>query len=160
MRFVFWLGLAFVIAGLVVVITGNTGAGISVPAIIGGGVLFVLGGTLALTARGITKAHERAAAAVRDLETRGVRRTGIVRDVVPFASPMGGAVLQAEGAQLVVQIELERPEGGTQRVTCHLVENTEDARARIGKPITILEHPDDRELRTIEGYLPNGRRRA
>jgi hypothetical protein len=156
MRIAFWIGVLLVAAGLVVVIVGNTGAGISVPSIVLGGVLFVLGGTTALTTRSILRMQARAAAAVDVLVNRGARRDGIVRDVVPYADPAGGAVVQPEGAQLVIRIEL----AGGERVTCHLVEDSEVARARIGKPIVVVEHPDDASLRAIEGYLPNGLRLA
>lgn len=54
---------------------------------------------------------------------------------------IGGAVLQAEGAQMVLRIELDS-----------------DAKARIGKPIEVLEHPENPNIRAIAGYLPNGRK--
>ena len=37
-------------------------------------------------------------------------------------------------------------------------ENPEVARARIDKPIIVVEHPEDTSLRAIEGYLPDGTR--
>lgn len=160
MRTLFLIGLVLAAAGLAVTIAGNLGDGISGPSLVGGGVLFVLGSTLALSARAMAKALARQVAAVGELETRGVRRVGRVRDAVPYASPTGGAVLQPEGAQMVLQIELDRGNGGTESITCHIVEHTETARARIGKDIVVFEHPDDRSLRAIEGFLPNGRPRS
>lgn len=154
MRIAFWIGLVLVVAGLAVLIVGNQGAGISVLSIVIGGVLFVLGGTTALTMRSILRMQARAEAAVEALVTRGVRHDGIVRDVVPYADPSGGALIRPEGAQLVIRIEL----AGGERVTCHLVEDPEVARARIDKPIIVVEHPEDTSLRAIEGYLPDGTR--
>lgn len=155
MRIAFVIGLVMAAAGLAVTIAGNLGEGVSWPSIASGGVLFVLGGTMALGARGINRTFARQVAAVAELETRGVRRTGRVREAVPYASEHGGAVLQADGAQMVLRIELD----GGESVACHLVESSEQARARIGNSIVIVEHPDDPSLRAIEGYLPNGRRR-
>ena len=56
MKLLFWIGLALVVAGLVVLAVGNTGAGIAWWAVIAGGVLFVAGGTMALYARAYAKA--------------------------------------------------------------------------------------------------------
>lgn len=157
MHRMFWIGMALVLSGLAVLATGNLGEDISVAAIAGGGVLFVAGGTLVLSSRAMARARLRQATALRDLLTRGRRRTGTVRDVVAYAAPDGGAVVHAAGAQLVVHIDLARDGGGTQPITCHLVERTEDARARIGQEIVVIEHPDDPTLRAIDGFLPDGR---
>lgn len=148
MKTFFWIGLVLIAIGLAIVIIGNTGGGISIPAILAGGVLFVLGGTMALSARGFAKAIAQAETAIRELETRGVRRTGIVVDAVPEAS------------HVVLTIELDRTGGGGERVTCYLEEPFESARARVGEPIVVIEHPDHRSLRAVEGYLPSGKKRS
>ena len=149
MTTLFWIGVVLVAIGLAIVIMGNTGGGISIPAILAGGVLFVLGGTMALSARGFEKAIRQAETAVRELDTRGVKRTGIVADIV------------VEPTSVVVKIDLDRTGGGTgERVNCYLEEDSETARARIGKPITIVMHPEHPTLRAIDGYLPNGRKRT
>ncbi len=149
MRTLFWIGLVLAAIGLAVLIIGNTGGGISIPAILAGGVLFVLGGTMALSARGFEKAIKNAEAAVRELETRGVKKTGTVADVV------------VEPTYVIVKIDLDRTGGGTgERVNCYLEEDSESARARIGKPITIIVHPEHPTLRAIDGYLPNGKKRT
>lgn len=150
------IGAVLAATGLTISIAGNLGAGLSIPALVVGGVLFVLGSTMALTTFQITRGLARQATAVRELVTAGVRRSGTVRDAVPYASPTGGAVLHAAGAQMVLHVELPTARGGTERVTCHIVEASEQARARIGQPITIIEHPADRTLRAVEGFLPNG----
>ena len=147
MKALFWIGLGLAAAGLAVVIIGNTGDGLSIPAILAGGVLFVLGGTMALSSRAFAKAIRQAETALRELETRGVRRTGTVTDVV------------IEPSYVLVKIQLDRTGGGGEHVTCYLEEDSESARARIGHPITIVEHPDHAALRAIEGYLPNGKKR-
>ena len=149
MRALFWIGLVLAAVGLAVVIIGNTGDGISMPAILAGGVLFVLGGTMALSSRAFARAIRQAETAVRELETRGVKKTGTVADVV------------VEPTYVVVKIDLDRTGGGTgERVTCFLEEDSESARARVGQPITIVEHPEHRTLRAIDGYLPSGKKRA
>ncbi|MCW5801094.1 MAG: hypothetical protein KIT31_01680 [Deltaproteobacteria bacterium] len=150
MRILLAIGVVLAVLGLVVTFAGNTGSEISVPAIVVGGMLFVVGGTMAMSAFRIESALRRQAAAVAELATRGVRRIGRVREVV------SSGVMQPDGAQLVVRIELE----GGELVTCHLVEDSEQARARIGNEIAVIEHPDDPQLRAIDGYLPNGRRRV
>jgi len=86
---------------------------------------------------------------VRELDTRGVRKTGVVADVV------------VEPTYVLVKIDLDRTGGGTgERINCYLEEDSETARARIGQPITIIQHPEHPTLRAIEGYLPNGRKRS
>jgi hypothetical protein len=148
MKKLFWIGIALVLAGLAILILGNRGDGISVAAILGGGVLFVIGGTMALFARAVTRSIARAEGAVGVLLDRGVRRTGTVADIV------------VEPTFVVVKIDLDRTGGGTgERVNCFLVDDRETARSLIGKPITIVEHPEDRTLRAIDGYLPNGLKR-
>jgi hypothetical protein len=103
---------------------------------------------MALFSRAVTRSIAQAEVAVRDLDTRGVRRTGTVADIV------------VEPTYVVVKIDLDRTGGGVgERVTCFLEEDSETARARIGKPITIIQHPDHPTLRAIDGYLPNGRKR-
>ena len=160
MRILVMIGAALAASGLVVLIVGNLGDGISGSSVVGGGVLFVIGSTIALSGIAITRSLAKLGVAVRDLETRGIRRTGRVRDAVPYAAPDGGTVLQPDGAQMVLQIDFERVGGGTETVTCHIVEASEAARARIGKDIVVLQHPDDSTLRAIEGFLPNGRPRT
>ena len=107
----------------------------------------------------IGRGLDRDALRVQELATKGRRINGRVVDALPMTSPHGGALFHAMGAQMVLQIDLDRGERGTQRVTVHLVENSELARGRIGTNVTVLEHPDDAALRTLEGYLPNGIRR-
>jgi hypothetical protein len=104
----------------------------------------------------IGRGFDRDAARVRELATRGTRVSGRVVDALPMTSPHGGAVFRPAGAQMVLQVELDRGAGGAERVTLHLVENSELARGRIGSTVTVLEHPDDPGLRTLEGFLPNG----
>jgi hypothetical protein len=58
---------------------------------------------------------------------------------------------------MVLRVALN-DEHGAREVTLHLVEPSEAARARIGSTITVLEHPDDPDLRAVEGFVPNGRR--
>ena len=139
---------------------GVTGAGERWPTFVLAGVTGAFGVVLVEVPRRINRFHDELAQKARDLETRGVRRVGVVRDVVQYSSPSGGAALGLAGAQMVVQIALPRDGGGTQTVTCHLVENSEEARGRIGQQIAVIEHPDDPEMRAIEGYQPNGRRRS
>jgi hypothetical protein len=154
------IGVVLVLVGLVVAGLGLTGVIVLVPGVAMGSVMTVIGTVIAVIGRTVARSFERDLALVQDLASRGVRRTGIVKDVVPLSSPHGGAVLLPEGAQLVVQIELA-PEGGSRRVvTCQLVENSEQARRRIGQEIVVVEHPEEPSMRAIEGYLPNGRRRA
>jgi hypothetical protein len=112
-----------------------------------------VGGVIVTILYRVNASQELAAAQVRELPSRGVRRTGRVRDAVPYGSPHGGAVFQAEGAQMVLRVELDG--GGT--VTVHVVEDSERARGRIGTEVTILEHPDEPSLRALDGFLPNGR---
>ena len=104
----------------------------------------------------IGRGFDRDAAQVKELTTRGRRLSGRVVDALPMTSPHGGAVFRSTGAQMVLQVELDRGAGATERVTLHLVENSELARGRIGSTVTVLEHPDDAGLRTLEGFLPNG----
>ena len=148
MKALFWIGLLLAAVGLTVLVIGNTGDGISVPAILAGGVLFVLGGTMTLSSRAFAKAIRQAETALRELETRGVKRTGTVTDVV------------IEPTYVIVKIQLDRTGGGGEHVTCYLEEDSESARARIGQPITVIEHPEHKTLRAIDGYLPNGKKRS
>lgn len=104
----------------------------------------------------IGRGFDRDAAQVKELATRGRRVSGRVVDALPMTSPHGGAVFRPTGAQMVLQVELDRGAGSTERVLIHLVENSELARGRIGSTVTVLEHPDDPALRTLEGFLPNG----
>jgi hypothetical protein len=151
------IGAVMAATGLTISVAGNLGTGVSVPALVGGGLLFVVGSTMAITTFQLMRGLARQAAAVRELRERGVRRTGTVRDAVPYAAAGGGAVLSAAGAQMVLQVELPTTRGGVELVTCHVVEPSAAAQARIGQLITVLEHPDDRTLRAVEGFLPNGR---
>jgi hypothetical protein len=145
------IGAALAVLGLVITFAGNVGRpDLNVPAILIGGVLFVLGGTMGMTAFRIEMSLRRQMRAVAELPSRGVKRLGRVRDAVATGA------MQADGAQMLVRVELE----GGETVTCHLVEDSEQARARIGSEITVIEHPDDPQLRAIDGYLPNGRRRV
>jgi hypothetical protein len=160
MRIMIVCGAVLIAVAVVALVVGVTGAGEPWPNFVLAGVAGVFGVVLVQVPRGIMRFHDELARKARDLETRGVRRVGVVRDVVPFSSPSGGAVLGPGGAQMVVQIALPRDGGGTQTVTCHLIENSEQARARIGQQIAVIEHPDDPEMRAIEGYQPNGRRRS
>jgi len=141
-------------------LVGATGAGARVPSFVLGTVAGAIGVVLVQVSRGFTRSFAQMAEQARDLATRGVRHVGVVRDALPYSSPAGGAVFQTGGAQMVLQIELPRDGGGTRTVTCHLVENSEAARGRIGQQIVVLEHPDDPAMRAIEGYLPNGRPRT
>lgn len=146
-----WIGLALGVCGIAVVasvLAGWAEAGLLVALI-----PITVAGVIVTILHRVFSGHERAATQVRELPTRGVRRTGRVRDAVPYGSPHGGAVFQAEGAQMVLRVELDG--GGT--VTVHVVEDSERARARIGTEVTILEHPDEPSLRALEGFLPNGR---
>lgn len=122
------------------------------------GVLCVIASVPLLVWSRIQSGLDRDAARVRELPERGVRVRGQVLDALPFTSPTGGAVFQAGGAQMVLQVALDRGEGRRQTVTVHVVEPSEAARARIGTEVTVLEHPDDPGLRALSGYLPNGRR--
>ncbi len=142
--------------GALMLALGITGISDRVPALVIGTVLSVIGTTIWLIGRTLGKSFERDVALVQELATRGVRRNGTVKDAVPFSSPHGGAVFQPGGAQMVLRIELD-PEGGSRRtVTCHLVENSQDAKNRIGNEIVVVEHPENANIRAIEGYLPNG----
>jgi len=149
------LGALFTAIGATLIALGIAGAAARPPSFILGVISFVIGGVMILIWRGMTSSFTRLAREVSELDTLGVRRAGTVRDVVPYSSPNGGAVLHANGALLVVQIEVEN-----EVVTCLLVEQTEAARQRIGKPITVIHHPGSPTLRAIEGYAPNGNRRA
>ncbi len=159
MRIMLISGAVMIAIAVALLAVGATGVGEPWPSFVLGGVAGAIGVVLVLVSRGITGSFEELAQKVRELETRGVRRIGVVRDVVPYSSPSGGAALRLAGAQMVVQIDLPRDGGGTRTVTCHLVENSESARGRIGEQIAVLEHPEDADMCTIEGYLPNGRRR-
>ncbi len=117
-------------------------------------VLTVIGGVLFASGRMIATSFDQQVVLVQELATRGVRRQGTVEDVVPYANPRGGAVFQAGGAQLVLRIALD----DGRRVTCHLVENRDQARSRIGQSIVVIEHPEEPSTRAIEGYKPNGLR--
>jgi hypothetical protein len=160
MRIMIVCGAVMIAVAVVSFIVGVTGAGARWPSFVLTGVAGAFGAVLVLVPRAITRSYDELARKARELETRGVRRVGVVRDVVPFSSPSGGAALGPAGAQLILQIALPRDGGGTQTVTCHLVENSEQARGRIGQQIAVIEHPDDPDMRAIEGYQPNGRRRS
>jgi hypothetical protein len=160
MRIMVICGAVLIAVAVALFVVGVTGAGAAWPSFLLGGVSGAIGVVLVQVARGITRFHDELARKARELETRGVRSVGVVRDVVPYASPSGGAALGPGGAQMVVQIALPRDGGGTRTVTCHLVENSEEARGRIGQQIAVVEHPDDPAMRAIEGYQPNGRRRT
>lgn len=153
--------LALAVALTVVAVGAFVGAGVG--AIDTGVGLLVGGPTLGLAivfyifsslGRGLAKDAERA----KELPTRGRRLVGRVKDAVPYASSTGGAVLRPEGAQMVLQVELDRDDEGARIVTLHVVEPSESARARIGTTVTVLEHPDEPGLRALEGFLPNGLR--
>jgi hypothetical protein len=154
------IGPMLLALGLLALVAGALGATELVPSLVLGGVLVPLGGVITFVAYRIKSGFERDLSRVRELAERGTRRVGQVKDVVAYASEHGGAVLHPEGALLVVQVELESAEGVRETVQCLLVENSEVARARIGRDVTVVEHPEDPSLRALEGYLPNGDRRA
>jgi hypothetical protein len=154
------IGFVMLIGGAIMLALGVTGISELVPSLVIGTVLAVIGTTIFLIGRSIGKSFEHDLALVQELATRGIRRRGTIKDIVPYASAHGGAVFQPEGAQLVVRIELDSATGARRTVTCQLVENSEDARQRIGSSVVVLEHPESSNIRAIEGYLPNGRRRA
>jgi hypothetical protein len=153
------IGPVLVAIGFLAVIGGLFGAMELVPSLVLGGVLVPFGTVTTLVAYRIRSGFERDARRVRELAHRGIRRAGRVTDVLPYASEHGGAVLSAEGALLVVQVQLTSRDGHPETVRCLLVENSEHARGRIGSEITIVEHPEDPSLRAIDGYQPNGSRR-
>lgn len=152
------IGFVMLIGGAIMLVLGFTGISDTVPAVVIGGVLTLIGTTIYLIGRGIATSFERDVGLVRELAVRGIRRRGTVKDALPYTTPHGGAVFQAEGAQMVLRIELDSNAGNRRTVTCQLVEATEDAKARIGKPIEVLEHPENPNIRAIAGYLPNGRK--
>jgi hypothetical protein len=154
------IGVVMLLGGAIMFALGLTGISELVPSLVIATVLAVIGATIFLIGRSIGRSFEHDAALVQELATRGIRRRGIVKDIVPYASAHGGAVFQPEGAQLVVRIELESDTGAGRTVSCQLVEHTEDARQRIGSSVVVLEHPESSTIRALEGYLPNGRRRA
>jgi hypothetical protein len=151
------IGFVLLLVGAAMAALGVVGISALVPSLVMGTVMMVVGGAIALIGRGIARSFEQQVLLVQELQTRGIRKPGIVIDAVPFASPHGGAVFQREGAQMVLRIELAS-DGHKRTVTCHLVENSEQAKARIGKEIVVIEHPEEPSTRAIEGYLPNGRR--
>jgi hypothetical protein len=60
---------------------------------------------------------------------------------------------------MVLRVELEATPGAAPGdVTVHVVEDSEQARARIGTEVTVLVHPDDPSIRALDGFLPNGLR--
>jgi hypothetical protein len=146
------------IGGAIVLALGITGISDRVPCLVMGTVLSLIGVTIYLIGRSIGRTFERDVALVRELAVRGIRRRGTVKDALPYTTPHGGAVFQPEGAQMVLRIELDAETGKRQTVTCQLVEDSGAAKARIGKPIEILEHPENPNIRAIAGYLPNGRK--
>jgi hypothetical protein len=152
------IGFVMLIGGAIMLVLGLTGISDRVPALVIGTVLTSIGLTIYLIGRAIGKSFERDASLVRELATRGVRRRGTVRDALPYTTPHGGAVFQAEGAQMVLRIELDSDTGSKRSVTCQLVEDSDAAKRRIGSAITVVEHPENANIRAIEGYLPNGRR--
>jgi hypothetical protein len=149
------IGFVLLLVGIVTSMLGAVGISAPVPSLVMGVVMIVVGGSIALIGRGIARSFEQQVLLVQELQSRGIRKPGIVVDAVPYASPHGGAVVQAEGAQMVLRIRLSA-DGKT--VTCHVVENSEQAKTRIGKEIMVIEHPEEPSTRAIEGYLPNGRR--
>jgi len=147
------IGVALGVCGLAVV--ASVLAGWAGPSLLVALAPLTVAGVIVTILGRIGSSHERAAAQVRELPSRGIRRTGRVRDAVPYGSPHGGAVFQPEGAQMVLRVDLG-PEGGG-LVSVHVVEDSERARARIGTEVTVLEHPDEPSLRALDGFLPNGR---
>jgi hypothetical protein len=118
-----------------------------------------IGATVALVLRRISAGMERQGDRVRELEVRGIRRRGLVRDVVPFGAYHGGAVLHEEGVLMILRVALEADPGAPARtVSVHVVEPTEVARARIGTAVVVLEHPEEPGMLALEGHQPGGRR--
>jgi hypothetical protein len=154
------IGFVMMIGGAIMLVLGITGISERVPALVIGTVLSVIGVTIYAIGRAIGRSFEQDVSLVRELAVRGVRRRGTVKDALPYTSSRGGAVFQPEGAQMVLRIELESETGHRRTVTCHLVENSDDAKSRIGRDIVVIEHPENANIRAIEGYLPNGRRAA
>lgn len=154
------IGFVMIAGGVLMLLLGLTGISDRVPAMVIGTVLSVIGTTIYLIGRMIGKSFERDVALVHELTTRGLRRTGTVKDAVPYSLAHGGAVFQPEGAQMVLRIELVGDNGGRRTVTCQLVENSQDAKNRIGQEIVVIEHPENANIRAVEGYMPNGRKRA
>jgi len=152
------IGLVMVIGGVVVLGLGLAGVSELVPCLVLGLVLAVIGTTIALIGRGVARTFERDAALVGELATRGVRRHGTVKDALPLTSPEHGTpMFQPDGAQMVLRIELDA-EGGRRTVTCHVVEPSEAAKARIGSEVVVIEHPENQRIRALEGFKPNGLR--
>lgn len=106
----------------------------------------------------ISGEQTRLVAGVQELLAHGTRVQARVLDVAAYASEHSGATFQAAGQQLVLHVEYTDAQGATQRATVYLVATSDEARALVGTDVTLLVHPTDPALRTLEGYLPNGRR--
>jgi hypothetical protein len=152
------IGVVMLIGGAIVLALGLTGISDRVPCLVMGTVLSLIGTTIYVIGRSIGSSFERDVSLVRELAVRGIRRRGTVKDALPYTTPRGVAVVQPEGAQMVLRIELDSETGHRRTVTCQLVENTAEAKDRIGRSIEILEHPEHPNIRAIAGYLPNGRK--
>lgn len=140
-----------------VVVIGLVVAGIAPPTTLVALGFLVIGAVFAFVMRHVFQGWQRTGARIRELPQRGLRRRGKVRDVLASAPYHGGASFRQDGALMVMQVDLE-PYGDrpAETVRIYVVEPTEDARARIGTHVTVLEHPEDPGLRALEGRQPNG----
>lgn len=157
MRIATVIGVLCVLGCLVVV--GLVLAGLAPPTTLVALGFLVIGAVFAFVMRHVLKGWLRTGSLIRELPDRGLRRRGKVRDVLANAPYHGGASFRQGGALMVMQVDLE-PYGDrpAETVRIYVVEPTEDARARIGTHVTVLEHPDDSGLRALEGRQPNGTR--
>jgi hypothetical protein len=138
---------------LVLAITGSISGGVAVVLT----PLLAVALVIAVIFDRLASSHRDAAAAVQELLKQGRRVQAKVLDVVPYNSGHAGSssALIGNGQQLVLRVQLADAPSGHE-VDVHLVERSEPARARIGTTVTVLVHPTDPHLRTLEGYLPNG----
>lgn len=144
------------LAGCVVVL-GSVLAGAAGPVTLVALAPLGIGATVALLIRRWLARQDRQAERVRELPTRGVRRRGRVVDAVPHASPHGGPVIHLGGVLVLLRVELRAEGELPQRSVSVLVtEPTEAARARIRTDVVVLEHPEDPDIRALDGWLPNG----
>jgi hypothetical protein len=151
------IGIVLLVGIAVLVGAGVTGLVDPVPTI----VLSALGtliAILALVFGRIGKRQARAAARVRELAAVGNRVRGVVKEALPYAGYHGGLVLHADGVLMLLRVEILRPSGRPELVTVYVIEPSEVGKARLGTEVTVVEHPDDPDLRALEGFLSNGHR--
>ncbi len=148
------IGSAFILGGLVVIALVVSGKAEPVTLVALG--VCALGAIISFVVGRLFGGMNKQGALISTLPDVGVRRKGRVRDALP-ASTVAGTPFANGTAHMILQVDLEEDEDRpADTVQLHVLESSEAARARIGRDVIVLEHPDAPGIRALDGFTPMG----